>query len=76
MQDIETVIKRSRRYWYVDGITELYMGSISLLAGLFYLGFEGINALVLFLFVPTSAEPLFFYLWDVYSLAFFTFIQQ
>jgi hypothetical protein len=61
MQDVEKVIKRSRRYWYVDGITELYMGSISLLAGLFYLSLEGINALVKFLFVPTQAVPLFFY---------------
>lgn len=61
MQDIENVIKRSRRYWYVDGITELYMGSISLLAGLFYLILGGINALVNFLFVPTQAVPLFFY---------------
>ena len=61
MQDVEKVIKRSRRYWYVDGITELYMGSISLLAGLFYLSLEGINALVNFLFVPTQTVPLFFY---------------
>jgi hypothetical protein len=61
MQDVEKVIKRSRRYWYVDGITELYMGSISLLAGLFYLSLEGINALVKFLFVPTQAVPLFFF---------------
>lgn len=60
MQHVENVIKRSRRYWYVDGITELYMGSISLLAGLFYLGFEGINALAHFLFVPTQAEPFLF----------------
>lgn len=61
MQDVEKVIKRSRQYWYVDGITELYMGSISLLAGLFYLGFEGVNALVRFLFVPTQAVPFLFY---------------
>lgn len=63
MKDIETVIKRSRRYWYVDGITELYMGSISVLAGFFYLGFEGVNALVSFLFGPPIANPSFFYKW-------------
>ncbi len=61
MQDVEKVIKRSRRYWYVDGITELYMGSISLLAGLFYLGFQGINALLIILFGPPIADPIFFY---------------
>jgi hypothetical protein len=59
MQDVEKVIKRSRQYWYVDGITELYMGIISLLAGLFYLSLEGINLLVRFLFVPTEAVPFF-----------------
>lgn len=60
MKDLEVVIKRSRQYWYVDGITELYMGSISLLAGLFYVSLEGINALIGFLFLPTQEEPFLF----------------
>ena len=46
MQDVEKVIKRSRRYWYVDGITELQIGSFFFLQGLFYLGSEGTNALI------------------------------
>lgn len=46
MQDVEKVIKRSRRYWYVDGITELQSGSFFFLQGLFYLGFHGTDAII------------------------------
>ncbi len=45
MQDVEKVIKRSRQYWYVDGITELCGGISIFLLGIFQLGIRGIIAL-------------------------------
>ena len=46
MKDIERVIQRSRRYRYVDGVADLYLGSLFFLSGLYRLIIDGLLALV------------------------------
>jgi hypothetical protein len=60
MQDVEKVIKRSRRYLFVDGVTELQLGSFFFLQGLFYLGSEGTSAIInsIYSIQTTQAELL------------------
>lgn len=60
MKDIETVIKRSRRYVFVDGLFESFMGGSFISMGLMYLGDKGISALTSSLSVSTRTQPLLY----------------
>ena len=57
MKDIERVIQRSRRYRYVDGVADLYLGSLFFLSGLYRLIIAGLLALVHPLYMKETANP-------------------
>jgi hypothetical protein len=56
-QEIMEVIKRSPRYWFLDGFLDLNIGSIWLLSGLIQLGGDGISALTSPLYRSTPSQP-------------------
>jgi hypothetical protein len=37
---IDTYIQRTQRYWYVDGLSEIYVGLVILVLGLYYLALD------------------------------------
>lgn len=50
--EIDTMIQRTQRYWYVDGLSEIFVGLVIILLGLYYLVLQrfapgGLGALLL-----------------------------